>query len=796
MPISCALPRACNRHHGRRTAARLGIALCGLLPAPAAARLARWAAALALACAAPALAAPEQGGPYLVHAQATAPGYTLVLSGGGYDPARVRVLLSWLPVGEDAPAPPPHPLETPALPETPPADALLLEPLRASAQTVMVVLPAKAPPGFGEFRARPPLAVWLRDGERTSAAFAVNLPRAHSLLRDTSRPGELNRIYGFELQATPYRKRLAWLRAADGTRIWALPEVPRHHADGFSEPYHYQFRVPPDVPAGDYDVLLATGAGPRYGYAGPLRLRVVTEPAIPARVWRADAHGVPSDSVTDAQGALQALLDEAGAAGGGTVYLPAGQYPLHRALKLPSRVRLRGAGAGATVLVYAVPAGERAPYAMVSAGAADHSAIEDLTLRGDDRFPILLHYYRGGDPIPGARILNCRFEHGGLEAGGLREAEIGWNTFEDAVLHVGSLDHGWVHHNTVSTGRLGRNPFLVWGARYSTFEHNRVHHSPRGMVWQALGHFGQYRNFIDANEAAAIRLTGNGGETFLFEGAGFRWAGAPVAARADGLRLPPGTLESGKAQDAFAVVVRGRGAGQYRRIASHTDADVTLADPWAVLPAGEVRIAILQGTVENVFTNNREAQADNSVMFYGAGAIANRIVRNRSDDGLGITMWSLAEAAKNVLVPDYFNLFDSNVLEDQGTFWLTTLGDSQPSDQGIRNRANVYRSNLVSDPRRKRENQYWNVWDHARSFDPVRPAFWLAPSYPPEPQGPVWQDVLIEHNHIVRAAVGIQIQPTAAGAVVRRNAICDTARPVIAHGLGALIADDSACPVR
>ena len=624
-------------------------------------------------------------GPFLVHAQASAPGYTLVLTGGGYDPAHVRVLVSWLPVGEDAPAtPPPHPLHPAALPDTPPADAVALEPLRASAQTVMVELPTKAPPGFGDFRARPPLAVWLRDADRTSPALGVNLPHAHSLLRHTSRPGELNRIYGFELQATPYRKRLAWLRAADGARTWELPEAPRQYADRFSEPYHYQFRVPPDVPAGDYEVLLATGAGPRYGYAGPLRLRVVTDPATPARVWRADEHGVPSDSVTDAQGALQALLDQAGAAGGGTVYLPAGQYPLRRAVTLPNRVRLRGAGAGATALVYAVPPGERAPYAMISAGAADHSALEDLTLRGDDRLPILLHYYRGGDPIPGARILNCRLEHGSLQAGGLREAEIGWNTFDDAVLFVGDLDRTWVHHNTVTTGRLGRNPFVVWGARYSTFEHNRVHHSPRGMVWQAHGHFGQYRNFIDANEAADIRLTGNGGETFLFEGAGFRWAGAPTAMRADGFSLPPGTLEPGKAQDAFAVVVHGRGTGQYRRIARHTDADVTLARPWAVLPAGEVRIAILQGTVENVFTNNREAQADNSMMFYGAGAIANRIVRNRSDNGLGITVWSRAEAAKNMLVPDYFNLFDANVLEDQGTFWLTTLGDTQPSDQGIR----------------------------------------------------------------------------------------------------------------
>ena len=46
--------------------------------------------------------------------------------------------------------------------------------------------------------------------------------------------------------------------------------------------------------------------------------------------------------------------------------------------------------------------------------------------------------------------------------------------------------------------------------------------------------------------------------------------------------------------------------------------------------------------------------------------INNRIVRNRSENSLGISVWSLGESKANRLLPDYFNVFDGNVFEDQG----------------------------------------------------------------------------------------------------------------------------------
>ena len=50
-----------------------------------------------------------------------------------------------------------------------------------------------------------------------------------------------------------------------------------------------------------------------------------------------------------------------------------------------------------------------------------------------------------------------------------------------------------------------------------------------------------------------------------------------------------------------------------------------------MIPAGETRISVMRGVVENAICNNRHVDCDNSMMFYGCGLLNNRIIRNRSD---------------------------------------------------------------------------------------------------------------------------------------------------------------------
>ncbi|SEU19087.1 glycosyl hydrolase family 28-related protein [Paenibacillus sp. NFR01] len=76
---------------------------------------------------------------------------------------------------------------------------------------------------------------------------------------------------------------------------------------------------------------------------------VATDAAVPPKPATAllfdvtaDPYGADKNGVQDASSAVQRALDDAGAAGGGTVYLPAGTYRIDSRLNVPPGVELRG----------------------------------------------------------------------------------------------------------------------------------------------------------------------------------------------------------------------------------------------------------------------------------------------------------------------------------------------------------------------------------------------------------------------------------------------------------------------
>lgn len=742
-------------------------------------------------------AADSESGPYLVHVSDTAPGETMVLSGGGYDPATVEVLVhipgTLTPQRDELPAiieglARQYGQGPPAPPDAPPQEnTAALGPLRATAQTVFAELPRRMlhknwPPGF--------LAVvWLKDGDRLSNPMIVNRPQAWFLLRPTSRPGELNRLCGANLVGDRYVPRYVFLRPAAGGAPRELELTPRHREDGFSEPFVVPFRVPDDLPPGKYEVFAHNNSGRAYGFTEPLPLQVTAEPRFRQELCVVTEHGVVGDSMTDNLAALQAIIDRVGSEGGGIVFLPPGAYRIDDTLQMRQGVILRGAGREATTLFYGGRPETKQPggYWLINARDVHHTGFEDLTIRTASPKTMAISYYLGGEPIHDCHIRRCRIVGGRVSMQYGVGFELADCVFENAVFHATNLRSAWVHDNQFTLGRLRGNPVVLWATEHCTIEHNRVHRSTRGFVWQVHGEFGHYRNFIDTNETEATRFGGNAGETFLFEGAGFRWWGQPEDIGPSGFTVSGGGLEPDGLKNAFAIVTQGRGLGQYVRIAGNTAEEVTLHRPWpVVVPSGDVRITVMMGTVENAFTNNRDVHCDNSMMFFAAGMINNRIVRNRSENSLGISLWSRGRAAENELIPDYYNQFEANVLEDQGSFWMTRLGDDRQA-AGIRNLNNVFRGNFVSDTRRKRENHYHEVWEHTGNnmYRPVQAAFWLdvGRSYQSDPTGgPIWIDTLIERNYITRCRWGVELRPISGGTVVYRNTFFDVATPILDLG--------------
>ncbi len=91
--------------------------------------------------------------------------------------------------------------------------------------------------------------------------------------------------------------------------------------------------------------------------------------------------------------------------------------------------------------------------------------------------------------------------------------------------------------------------------------------------------------------------------------------------------------------------------------------------------------------------------------------------------------------------------------------------------------------------RRKRENQYGNVWEETRhgSYRPVQAAFScdIGRSYHADStQSPIWLDTLIERNYITRCTRGIELRGISGGTVIHQNTFFDVDQPVLDSGEG------------
>ena len=78
-------------------------------------------------------------------------------------------------------------------------------------------------------------------------------------------------------------------------------------------------------------------------------------------IYSAQAYGATGNGTTDDTASIQAALNAAYAAGGGTVYLPTGNYLISSKLLLQTGVRLTGDGYGSTILANSIAVGFNDP---------------------------------------------------------------------------------------------------------------------------------------------------------------------------------------------------------------------------------------------------------------------------------------------------------------------------------------------------------------------------------------------------------------------------------------------------
>jgi hypothetical protein len=246
----------------------------------------------------------------------------------------------------------------------------------------------------------------------------------------------------------------------------------------------------------------------------------------------------------------------------------------------------------------------------------------------------------------------------GLDAigGPFRRCRTRFNTYRAYPTAVGP-------HGTTQMGWIVGDECIVEG--------NVCEYANRGFtcgLW-----FGPVRhNFIARNMVLNGGVVDGGGESYLFEGpevGSENWVGQPAAAGPDFVEQKDKTWKNQQLKGRIAMVVHGKGLGQYRVIADNTANRVTLARPWRIPPDQDSWVVVRPFFFENLLINNASRQTWGGLELTGAlGNVVDRFVAQRSRNGIWFGGSNVgADGDRMPYGPVAFNEVRNCLLDDCGS---------------------------------------------------------------------------------------------------------------------------------
>ncbi len=180
---------------------------------------------------------------------------------------------------------------------------------------------------------------WPMRGDVVGLPVRINAPELWWLSPSTTQAGREVWLFGRNLSRRPgLRAAYVWATGASGGRWMPVIETGA---------YRLKIRVPADLAPGDYRLWVHAGMGGRFGWSEPVPITVLAPGKDPI-LFDASKLGLPADDTTDAWPALTDALKAAGP--DKVVQLPAGTFLLSKPLVLTDGQKLRGQGAGKTIL--------------------------------------------------------------------------------------------------------------------------------------------------------------------------------------------------------------------------------------------------------------------------------------------------------------------------------------------------------------------------------------------------------------------------------------------------------------
>ncbi len=719
--------------------------------------------------------------------------------------------------------------DLPPLPDEPPGEAQPAERLGdpGNPRVAMVRQLGSAHPAWDDSHILPTV-IWIEHEAGYSAPYLVNGPQLWFASESAAVPGERLRLFGTNLFGGPNNpsQSLIALRNPDSGEVFWGRQLRRYNQEHPNVRQHeISFRLPAELPPGNYEVRVHHLAGGPHGWSNGLTVEIVDRRSVVAQMGRGDesSHATPEerhfpepppvfrvteaagDGLTDDGPTIQEMLDEAAAVGGGLVVLPAGRFAVRKPLVVPADVVLQGAGREASSLTVSplapITAGHRRKAAVAMVEMRTRSGIQDLAVIAGPGVDINVKV-EDQAVVEDVFLRRVRIEN--THAYLWDQEATNWEN-PDFGLLVNSASRGFrllqseivapMTFRMEGYGRRHRHAHIA-GNRFETYPHHgednvfllAISESIFENNVMAYGHRaftsqrGTWRNFIAHNQTLDIHGVGNGSEIFMSEYGHSLYDGPiePAEDAAGTLRLPQAVEDElleqlrsvGRHEDIYAFVVSGPGFGQLRRVVEQDGRTLSLDHPWRIPPEAESEVMLLTSTTQNLLINNANLSGRGVYAFFYGAAVDNVLAGNEASGGGVTSIWISAVAHTDDTALVAYNTFANNRLVLNGGIHLAALDWSR--DEGrpplvignrlVRNQ--VWRPGEFGSP-----NQHYAAWNWQGG--PSAGHGWIEPG---RRKGiAIWGGSynVVENNYVDGAEAGLHAGPgrgtSAARAPVRGN---------------------------
>lgn len=462
--------------------------------------------------------------------------------------------------------------------------------------------------------------MWPRAGGAYGKPTAVNRTDAWWIGSDKALAGETVSVYGRNLSHDNSNVS-AWIYIKPVGRAgqWVKPLG--------VNPYRVNFKVPA-LPPGQYEVWAHNGHGGQFGWSGPLALTVLAQSpwaGQSANIFNVKNYGAHGDGVTDDTKGIQSALNAAGKAAPATVYFPAGSYIVNGMVEMKNNVSWLGDNRE-TSIIKAGPvfATSVEPYwqALIYSDSKDvnHVEFKNLTVDGNGNLgKKSLMIFRHHQYV---KLTGSRFNWKGA-IGGFNIASNDYLTISDSELigdqvFLADSKQVVVRNNNFRLTDFANAALISWGgSEVSIFNNQAQDYDPAATTLGGVGagRFLVTQSHPDSNrhfyigDNATINMAppvgigdANQGEQILFEIGTSTLSASPVAVTPTTatFAVTPPMVTS---QD--AIIIKGRGTGQFRHVTSVNGNSITISPRWSVLPDATSVIGVGPAQTRSVIYHNR-----------------------------------------------------------------------------------------------------------------------------------------------------------------------------------------------